>query len=299
MSVFHPESLRPSTLRTLARALQKAAPDILATPCALNQAQELLARTLGHSNWHAAITRAEQGPPPPEPRPTPLTDPAGLTLMLFRTLALHMESKHSLGALRSLQEEALALSPLLRPLADVLGELTQQLNTGDIQGVQAWLTDRLMGVDRLLAAQFYANSGNGAFQEAINRVAHFAPPPPADWLIEPSVPLGVSLMEWRALWMRLREALEAKVNVAQALKQAHTVAAHPQWGQPAEGALYQEWLDHLNQGQCLTEAVTPALQRLAAHSPYVAWATYMAIRSEKQATLTYGLVQLDTARWLG
>lgn len=300
MSTFHPESLRPSTLHALAKAMKKAAPDILGTPCALHQAQELLARTLGHPTWQAAIARAEQGSPPPAPRPTPLTDPAGLTLMLFRTLALHMESHHALNddALRSLQAEALTLSPLLSPLADVLGGLAQPLNTGDRQGVCTWLTDRLMGVDRLLAARFHSSASLGSLQEAINGVAHFAPPPPADWLIEPSVPLGVSLMEWRALWMRFREALEARVDVVHAMKQAHAVAAHPQWGQPAEAALYQEWLDHLTQGQPLTEAVTPSLQRLAVHSPYVAWATYMAIRCERSKSLAAGLVHLDTGRWL-
>jgi len=57
---FHPPILSPAVLRDLAKNLAKGSNDILSTPLVLNQAQELLARALGHPDWHAAQTCAHR-----------------------------------------------------------------------------------------------------------------------------------------------------------------------------------------------------------------------------------------------
>jgi hypothetical protein len=62
---FHPQALTRPALKSLAKALQKASPEVLGHPIAQHQAQELLARQLGYAHWHEAYSRAGQMTAPP------------------------------------------------------------------------------------------------------------------------------------------------------------------------------------------------------------------------------------------
>jgi hypothetical protein len=52
---FHPEALDMVQLKRLAKQMSRGSKAVLAdNPLSLAQSQELLARTLGYENWHAA-----------------------------------------------------------------------------------------------------------------------------------------------------------------------------------------------------------------------------------------------------
>lgn len=52
---FQTRSVTAPVLRRLSKALQKAHQDVVGSPIPLHQAQEIVARTLGHAHWHEAI----------------------------------------------------------------------------------------------------------------------------------------------------------------------------------------------------------------------------------------------------
>ena len=62
---FHPESLTKACLKDLAKNLQKGASDAIGHRLKLAQAQELLARALGHATWNDALSRALTNHPLP------------------------------------------------------------------------------------------------------------------------------------------------------------------------------------------------------------------------------------------
>ena len=64
---FHPQSLSHACLKDLAKNLQKGAQTTLNHPIRLSQAQELLARTLGHPDWKTAVATCQAPRHSPEP----------------------------------------------------------------------------------------------------------------------------------------------------------------------------------------------------------------------------------------
>lgn len=52
---FHPQGIDPATLRRLAKTMKTRASEVLPSPLTLSQSQELLARAMGHADWHQAI----------------------------------------------------------------------------------------------------------------------------------------------------------------------------------------------------------------------------------------------------
>lgn len=68
MSIFQADTMQPGTLKTLAKALQRATLTVTGQPQPLNQSQEILARTFHHPNWHAALeTTARNAKPTSSP----------------------------------------------------------------------------------------------------------------------------------------------------------------------------------------------------------------------------------------
>lgn len=70
MSKFAPDHLRPSTLRSLAKALKRASGELFDTALPLGQAQELLARTFDYPTWAAAMAQAQSNLPSGLPTPS-------------------------------------------------------------------------------------------------------------------------------------------------------------------------------------------------------------------------------------
>jgi hypothetical protein len=64
---FHPKSLSHACLKDLAKNLQKGAQSTLNHPIRLSQAQELLARTLGHPDWKTAVSTCQDPKAFPDP----------------------------------------------------------------------------------------------------------------------------------------------------------------------------------------------------------------------------------------
>jgi hypothetical protein len=72
MTAFQPNALSLNTLKQWVKTLRKRAPAILGQPVTQATAQELVAQTLGHPNWHQAVATLKASTPSPESsdRPT-------------------------------------------------------------------------------------------------------------------------------------------------------------------------------------------------------------------------------------
>lgn len=63
---FHPQALSHAALKSIVKAMSKAAPTVLGRPMPLHQSRELLARGLGYAHWHEAQEKALSNEKPPE-----------------------------------------------------------------------------------------------------------------------------------------------------------------------------------------------------------------------------------------
>lgn len=91
MRAFQPNALSPNTLKKWVKTCRQKAPAILGRPLAQHEAQELIAQTLGHANWHVAMATLQ----------TPVPTVAALPPTPDATTALFLHALLFLGSPRS------------------------------------------------------------------------------------------------------------------------------------------------------------------------------------------------------
>lgn len=106
---FQSDAITDSQLRRLSKALRKAHQEVVGAPMALNQAQEVLARTFGYAHWHEAIQAA-----PRRSSEVPLK-PLDMSVYLKDQYArlVHNAGLNDDAMLRRVAEAALAQGELL------------------------------------------------------------------------------------------------------------------------------------------------------------------------------------------
>lgn len=210
MSAFRPDLLSPSTLKALAKAARKAAPEVLGHPIATHESQELIARILGQPNWHAALIVANEHaqamdeeneneeilavlPPTMVLRVSAENDQPLAVNMLFRFLQPVAE-QDAAQQLNRLETEARLYLPHLAGFAKILGTM---LATGNQRRMETTLEGMLLTLDRNLAPIFDQALVRGSWKDAVSAVVPKLPLLPSDIDQLRAVP-GQTSPAWKA-----------------------------------------------------------------------------------------------------
>lgn len=220
MPAFRPDLLSPSTLKALAKAARKAAPEVLGHPIATHESQELIARILGQPDWHAALAVANEHaqtmdakddnaptaffPPTMVLRTSAENDSALAVNMLVRFLQPVKELEVG-QELSRIESESLFYLP---HLAEHARTLARVLATGDTRRMEMTLLGMLLTVDQTLAPSFdKILAWGGSWKDALDALGPQLPLLPSD-IGQLRAVIGQKTPPWKAQhWIALIEDL--------------------------------------------------------------------------------------------
>lgn len=291
MTAYKPETLSPSTLRTWSKSLAKAAPDVLGHAIPLNQAQTLIARALGHADWHHALAvlgpNAQKLPEPFVPASTP--DRIQRIGFFFRAFHLAL----SIGvpthmALNGLKDFSLPVDFL---------DITEEALKTDPDQLARFLTHLLAETDREFALEFKlmlrASSLRDAFGWVVKRL-----PPVVRTPQKPGHFPGLPVKSVGSWVRRIAVGTQAHITFKDILLGMREGANDPVLGSVDELAFAADMLDRMDKGESADVGFADLGRKIAPWVPWMATGIILAAGFGYPTGLGMALENLGKQGWL-